>query len=288
MSLFNHAWKHIRRSPYQAFAAIATMTLMFIITGLFTVISFGSMILLNYFEQKPQIIVFFNDTKKEEDIKKLQDKLLNMDKVSTVKFVSKDEALAIYKEQFKKDPMLLEMVSADILPASIEVSAKKIEYLPELATTLKNEPDIIETVFPEDVVNLLMSWIGTIRKIGLGVVVFLAIVSLFTVFTVVSMKIALKKEEVEIIQLVGGSKGYVRGPFILEGIIYGIFGAIIGWGVNVIIILSSTPILSSVFTGIPLFPVTTIFYGALLGGMLILGTILGSLASFLALNRYLK
>jgi len=211
-----------------------------------------------------------------------------MDKVSTVKFVSKDEALAIYKEQFKKDPMLLEMVSADILPASIEVSAKKIEYLPELATTLKNEPDIIETVFPEDVVNLLMSWIGTIRKIGLGVVVFLAIVSLFTVFTVVSMKIALKKEEVEIIQLVGGSKGYVRGPFILEGIIYGIFGAIIGWGVNVIIILSSTPILSSVFTGIPLFPVSTIFYGALLGGMLILGTILGSLASFLALNRYLK
>ena len=130
MSLFNHAWKHIRRSPYQAFAAIATMTLMFIITGLFTVISFGSMILLNYFEQKPQIIVFFNDTKKEEDIKKLQDKLLNMDKVSTVKFVSKDEALAIYKEQFKKDPMLLEMVSADILPASIEVSAKKLNIYP--------------------------------------------------------------------------------------------------------------------------------------------------------------
>jgi cell division transport system permease protein len=288
MSLFTHAWTHIRRSPYQAFAAILTMTLMFIITGLFTVITIGSTVILNYFEKKPQIIVFFSDTKKEESIKALESKLKEMDKVASVKYVTKDEALAIYKEQFKKDPMLLEMVSADILPASIEVSATKIEYLKDLAETLKSEPDIIETVFPEDVVNLLTSWVGTIRKIGLVLVLVLGLVSLFTVFTVISMKIALKKEEIEIIQLVGGGKAYIRGPFIMEGIIYGLIGASVGWLINLTLLLSSTPFLSTIFAGIPLFPIPIIFYLFLFLGMIILGTALGMIASFLSINRYLK
>ena len=288
MGTLSNTWRHIRRTPYQAFAATSIMTLTFLVAGLFFLLSVGSTVVLHFFEQKPQIIVFFKDTKKEADIQVLETKLKNMDKVATVKYVTKHEALDIYKEQFKNDPLLLEMVSEEILPASIEVSAVKIEYLPELAQTLKKESDISEIVFPEDVVHLLSSWTSSIRTAGIVIVVFLGIVSFFTVITVISMKIALKKEEIEILQLVGATNSYIRRPFSTEGIFYGLMGATIGAIVNIGALVYLTPTLQSLLVGIPLFPIPIFFYGAFLAGMLGLGVILGGLASILAANRYLR
>lgn len=287
MDTFSNTWRHIRRSPYQAFAAISIMSLTFIVSGMFFLINFGSSIVLKSFEQKPKIIVFFKDTKNEIDIKALEEKLKLVDKVASVKYVSKDEALVFYKEEFKNDPLLLEMVSADILPASIEVSAIKIEYLPELAEMLKAEPEIQEIVYQEDVVNLLVSWTNTFRTMGLVLILFLGFVSLFTVVTVIGMKIALRKEEIEILQLVGGSHWYIRFPFLVEGIIYGILGALVGWMTNTIILKYAEPFLSAVFFGIPLFPIPSLFFIYFLLGMLSAGWFLGVLASLLAINRYL-
>ncbi len=198
MSTGKNTWKHIRRSPYQAFAAISVMTLTFLVSGMFILLSVGSTLILKQFEQKPQITVFFTDNKKEADIKALADKLKQNDKVASVKYVSKDEALTIYKQQFKKDPLLLEMVSSDILPASLEVSATKIEYLSNLASVLKKESDIEEVVFQQEVVDLLVAWTRTIRTIGIVLVVFLSVVTILTIITVISMKIALKRKEIEI------------------------------------------------------------------------------------------
>ncbi|HCS79177.1 TPA: hypothetical protein DIV55_05570 [Patescibacteria group bacterium] len=288
MSIRRNTWKHIRRSPYQAFAAISVMTLTFLVGGLFVLLSIGSSVVLNYFEQKPQITVFFTDEKSEEDITALEDTLKNNEKVAAVKYISKDEALEIYKQQFQKDPLLLEMVSADILPASLEVSAEKIEYLRELADSLKSESGIEEVVYQQEVVDLLLAWTNTIRTLGILLVVFLGFVTLFTIITVISMKIALKRKEIEILQLVGASPWYIRGPFILEGALYGMIGALIGWAGNVGLLIYSSQFLQTLFVGIPLFPVPNLFYAAFLGALLSVGMLLGVFASSLALLRYLR
>lgn len=288
MGVLSNAWRHIRRSPYQAFAAVSIMTLTFLVSGLFFILSVGSTVILRYFEQKPQIIVFFKDTKKEVDIKTLADRLKTMEKIASIKYVSKEEALDIYKEQFKKDPLLLEMVSAEILPASIEVSAIEIEYLPEIVNELRQESDIQEIVFPEDVVDLLVSWTTVFRSIGIGLVIFVGLVSLFNVMTVIGMKIALKREEIEILQLVGATHWYIRLPFIYEGIIYGIFGAMMSWLTIVGLLIYGTPSLTTLFEGIPLFPIPQLFYLFFLVFMVVAGCMLGILASTLAINRYLK
>lgn len=287
MGVLSISWRHIRRSPYQAFAAISIMALTFIVGGLFAFISAGSTRVLDYFEQKPQIIVFFKDTKTDEDIQSLAAKLKSQDKVAAVKFVSKEDALSIYKEQFKNDPLLLEMVSAEILPASIEVSAIKIEYLPELAQTFKNESDVEEIVFQEEVVKRLITWTGTTRKIGLVMVVFLILVSFFTVITVVGMKIALKREEIEILQLVGASTWYIRLPFLFEGAVYGFVGAILGTLLNIGITVYNASFINS-FVGFTLLPFPQIFYLVFIIGMALGGVILGLLASSLAVNRYIR
>lgn len=288
MGTLTNTWRHIRRSPYQAFAAISIMMLTFIVGGMFFLLSIGSTFVLSHFEQKPQIIVFFQDTKEEPDIIALKERLEGEERIAAVKYVSKEEALALYNEQFKNDPLLLEMVSADILPASIEVSATRIEYLNELAQSLKNESDVQEIVFPEDVVNLLVVWTTTIRTIGLGLVVFLGVVSLFTVITVISMKIALKKEEIEILSLVGASSGYIRSPFIWEGVFYGSIGAFIGFVMNILVLFAVAPTLATMFSGIPIFPIPMLFYVVFLAGMLIIGGILGMIASSIAIGRYLR
>jgi len=288
MSIRRNTWKHIRRSPYQAFAAISVMTLTFLVGGLFVLLSIGSSVVLNYFEQKPQITVFFTDEKSEAEITTLENTLKNNEKVAAVKYISKDEALEIYKQQFQKDPLLLEMVSADILPASLEVSAEKIEYLRELADSLKAESGIEEVVYQQEVVDLLLAWTNTIRTFGIALVVFLGFVTLFTIITVISMKIALKRKEIEILQLVGASPWYIRGPFILEGALYGMIGALIGWAVNVALLIYSSQFLQTLFVGIPLFPVPNLFYVAFLGTLLSVGMLLGIFASSLALLRYLR
>ncbi len=285
--ILKNTWQHIRRSPYQAFAAISIMLLTFLVSGLFVLLSIGSSIVLSHFEQKPQVTVFFTDNKKEAEIKELSEKLKKDEHVASVKFISKDDALQLYKAQFQKDPLLLEMVSADILPASLEISAEKIEYLKDIAASVKGEKDVEEVVYQQEVVDLLVAWTKSIRTIGIVAIVFLGVVSLFTVVTVVSMKIALKKKEVEILQLVGSTSWYIRGPFLIEGGFYGLIGSFFGWLANIGLIAYATPFLQSLFSGIPLFPIPLWFYGAFFAGMLGVGVILGSFASFLALLRYL-
>lgn len=286
--MISNTWKHIRRSPYQAFAAVSIMILTILVSGIFLLLTVGSAVVLSYFEQKPQIVVFFKDAKKEADIKKLVAKLSDSDKVANVKYISKEEALTIYTDQFKSDPLLLEMVSADILPASIEVSAVKIEYLSDLARNLKNESDIEEIVYQEDVVNLLLSWTSAFRQIGLILVLFLSFVALLTVVTVISMKIALRREEIEILQLIGATAWYIRLPFLMEGMFYGLLGATIATSINIGTVIYATPFLQQLLTGIPVFPIPHWSFGVFILGNLTTGIILGLFASMLAVNRYIR
>src|SRR3989304_5399248 len=114
MQAISDAWKHIRRSPYHSTAAVLTMFLTMLLAGLFFLTTVGSSLILGYFESKPQITVFFSDGATTAQADALQKTLEDTGKVSSVKYVSKDEALVIYQEQNKNDPLLLEMVTADI------------------------------------------------------------------------------------------------------------------------------------------------------------------------------
>lgn len=287
MRVHKTTWQHIRRSPYQALAAILIMMLTLTVSGLFVLISIASSIILHHFEQKPQVTVFFTDAKKEADIQKLSDDLKKDSRVVGVTYISKEKALEIYKQEFQKDPLLLEMVSADILPASLEVSAQKIEYLKDLAANLRKEPDVEDVVYQQEVVDRLLAWLSIIRTVGVIVVAFLGLVSVFTIITVLSLKITLKRKEVEILQLVGASGWYIRGPFILEGGFYGFLGGLLGWVTNVGLLIYAAPFLSTLFTGVPLFPIPPWFYLLFLAGMAGGGVVLGVFASSLALLRYL-
>ncbi|MGB9911269.1 MAG: cell division protein FtsX [Microgenomates group bacterium] len=281
-------WKHIRRSPYQALAAIGIMTLTFFISTLLFLSAVGSQKILQFFETRPQVTAFFKDEATEGQINELKSRLLATGKIKEIKYVSKEEALKIYQEQNKNDPLLLEMVTANILPASLEVSTTDISYLGEVAKILKESIFVEEVVYQEDIVKSLKNWTDNLRKIGIGMISFLSLVSFLVILVIIGMKVALRKKEVEILQLLGATKGYIYFPFILEGIFYGVLGGILGWGLAFLLLLYSTPFLKEFLEGISLLPVSVIFMLMVLGGELTLGVLIGCLGSWLAVRKYLK
>lgn len=288
MNSIGSAWRNIRRSPYQAIAAIFIMVLTFLSISFFAFVVFSSTRVINYFESKPQVTAFFKDEAKQSEIDSLKSQLIATGKVADAKFVSKQEALKIYKEQNRNDPLLLDLVTADILPSSLEISTHKIEDLVTISDALKTSSIVQEVVFQKDVVSTLTSWTNALRRIGLVFIVILSIVSIFIMMTIVGIKISQKREDIEIMRLVGASSWYVRWPFLLEGILYGVIGAVIGWLISAAVLFWASPFLSSFLRGIPVFPISPIYYLSLLGIELAIAVLLGIISSSLAVLRYLR
>lgn len=282
------AWKNIRRSPYQALAAILIMTLTFLAISFFIFLLVGSSQIINYFESKPQVTAFFKNEAKQSDINALENKLSDTGKVSSVNFVSKEEALKIYKEQNKNDPLLLDLVTADVLPASFEISAVRIEDLGSISDMLKKSPIVSDVIYQKDVVSTLTSWTNAIRKIGISLIVLLSLVSVFIMATIIGIKISQKKEDIEIMRLIGATPWYIRWPFISEGAFYGTVGAVIGWIMATGALLYATPFLESFLKGIPVLPVSFVNLLMLLALELVFAVFLGVISSFIAVFRYLK
>lgn len=288
MGKLNTTWSHIRRSPYQSLAAITIMLFTFFTASIFILIGVGGTKIIDYFESRPQITAFFKDEATQDQINVISQSIQDTGKVSSTRFVSKEEALKIYQEQNKNDPLLLELVTADVLPSSLEVSANNPKDLDFLAGTLKSQDAVSEVVFQKDIVDTLVSWTSAIRRIGVVLFAILATISILIIITVVGMKISVRREEIEIMRLVGASSWYVRLPFIYEGALYGVIGAILAWILSYILLFLTTPFIQSFLFGVPVLPISPLLMLSILGIELLSAIILGVFASFIAVLRYLK
>ena len=283
-----YAKRNIRRTPFQAIAAVMVMFLTFLALLTFIILAIGSQKVLRYFESKPQVIVFFKEGTTDEDISAIENALKQESRVTKTKYVSKEEALQIYREKNKKDPALLELVTANILPASLEISTQTPEDLAPIAEILKREPVVSEVIVPEDVVQTLTSLTRIIRIVGLAVVSFLMIFATLVTIMIIGFKIRLRRGEIEIMRLLGASPSFIRNPFIFEGMFYGISGAVLAWLISYSLLWYFTPFLQGYLGEVKLLPVDPLFMLALLAASLLVACFVGGLGSFGAVRRYLK
>lgn len=280
--------KHLRRTPFQALAATSVLTITFFLIAVFSLVTTGSEVIIRHFESRPQVTAFFKDDAPQTAVSDLQSGINKIEGVTSTQYISKNKALELYREQNKKDPLLLEMVTADILPASLEVRASSPAVLSQIADIMKNNAIVEETVYQKDIVDNLIRWTGAIRFGGLALVFFLLSSSVLMVMVTISMKVASHKTEMEIIGLLGGSKGHIVAPFLLEGVFYGVVGGFIGWGLACIALLYATPLILGFMGAIPLLPVPIWIMLLLLSGQLLLGVSIGFFSSTLAARRFLK
>jgi cell division transport system permease protein len=289
MTSLRTAWHHIRRSPFQSLTAILVMTISFFSLNSFVVISAGMSSVLKYFETKPEITIFLKDGLDKSSVENLQKELSNYPDIREIKFISKEKALGIYKEQNKNNPMLTEMVTASILPASFEVSVSDPKILEQIAQNFTAKKDQIdEIIYQKDIIKSLMTWTDFIRKTGLSVVSISSLVTFLIIFVIIGMKITNRKNEIGISRLLGASNFYVKKPFLIEGLIYGVGGSLIGTLSCFLLVLYFSGQINSFFNPISFIPSDLSFYSTLLLFSVILGSLIGYLASFVGVKRYIR
>lgn len=281
--------KNIRRAPYQALAATMIMFLTFLVLSSFLILAVGFGRILQFYEGKPQAIAFFKDGTTNEDLQIIQNILTQTGKVTKFKYVSKEEALQIYRDRNKNNPMLLELVTASILPASLEISTQSPQDLSIISETIKKEPVIEEVVFPEDVVKSLTQATQLVRNGGVAIVGFLLIFSILVIVMIIGFKIRLKKDEIETMRLLGASTWFIRIPYLFEGMVYAVSGAVLGWVLSFSLLWYFEPLLKNNLGEVAdtIFPVSPIFLGELLTFEIFIAIFVGGLGSFIAVRRYL-
>ena len=289
MSLIDRTWKNLRRSPYQSLAAIIIMIVTFLITSAFILRAVISQRAITSLAKQPKLLIFFQqDITSEDQIKDMEDGLKATGYTTDIKFVTKEEANAIYQELNKDDPLLLELVTPDILPASVEVSLSDSRYLSEVVKTVKDDQRIFDIASPEEVVKNLISITGTIRIFGTILILVLILESILVIIMITAMRIAIRREEIQIMSLVGASSWYIRKPYLAEGAIYGFIGAAISVIVIYALLFSFTPALARYFAGAQIFPIPIWQLAIIAIFQIILGVGVGTLGSFLAVLRYLR
>lgn len=295
----NEIWTSIRRTPYQSLASFLILFFtLFLSLFFFNLTSFFNGI-LNYVETRPQVTVYFQNQTAENDVFKIRDSMVASGKVQSVKYISKQEALGIYRELNKNNPLLLEMVTADILPASLEVYAKQPEYLAEIAEYLNKQPGVDEVIFQKDIVNKLLALTNTMRRLSFFIMVFLLLISFIVLMTTTAFKIALKKDEIELLRLLGASTSYIRRPFLVEGMAYGLTSGTLAFVLFYLVILYFYNPLSSYLRGIPklsfynlgslnlyVWPPSTAFVVASYVVVVLFGMVIGVVGNYFSTSKY--
>ncbi|MBI4037651.1 hypothetical protein HY382_01230 [Candidatus Curtissbacteria bacterium] len=288
MKQIKKTFRLLRRSPYQALAAALAMSLTFFVSSVFVVLIIGGQMVLNYIERRPQVIVFFKDDVNDTQINEIINEVDSTNLSSGVKYVSKEEALAIYRERNKDDPLLLESVTADFLPASIDISVKKAQDINGIAQIVKDRPEVDKVITPENLVNQLVKWTSTLRLGGIVFVTTLLSVSFLIVIMVIGMRIAIRREEISIMSLVGATKWYIAKPFFIEGALYGIIGSSIAVFLVYGALLFYSPNIQEFLGPIQVFPIDPRFFLYLWAGEGLVAAAVGIIGAGIALARYLR
>lgn len=288
MTKLQDALVAIRRSPYQSVLALLVITVTFFVGYVFSLFVLGTDTVLNFFETRPQVIAFFEIETANNEVDQAAETMRSKSYVTEVNIVSKEQALEFYKQDHKDNPLLLELVTADILPASIEVSGKDVTSLSLIQEDLTELKGVDDVVYQKDIIENIQQWTTAVRSGGLIVTSILGLVSFLVIVTLMSMKISAKRNAISVMKIIGATNWYISGPFVMEGALYGVMGSLLGWGIMYGILLYATPWLQSFLGVIVSFPLPVTFFAYQLGIGTLVAVMLGAGASLMTARRMMK
>jgi cell division transport system permease protein len=241
------ALQGIRRNALMSLAAIATMALMLLLLAGFWLLQAGLSAGVAYVEEKVEIVADLRDVPGSEAVLVVQAQALAvevaaMPEVGDVRYVSKDEALARFQARLRERGQvdLTGYLDRNPLPASLEVSLVDPRDYQAVVDLLASHDEVVEEVVEvQQLVDRLTSVTDVLRTGGLVVLVVVGFVVLFIIVNTIRLAVVARREEIEIMRLVGASDAFIRWPFIFEGAFVGLLGA----GVTILILaLAAGPV----------------------------------------------
>ena len=290
------------RNASLAIAAMAVMVVTLTIV-LFSLITNATLTnTIDDIASKVDVSVFLKDSVTEAQGKELTAKIKQQSSVQSVEYLSKEQALAAYVKQNANNQALsaAATLSNNPIPATIHVKPKELKQLGELKNYLTSPANLaLQTEGSpsysgdrQKAIDNITKATEALRMIGFIAVIVFSVVSALIIFNTIQMAIFNRRDEIQIMRLLGASSSYIRGPFIVESVIYGVLSAVIS-----VLIINATFAASSGALQASSLGLLDINYASqyftdhflrFLGMQIAVGVLIGAVSSFIATRRYLK
>jgi cell division transport system permease protein len=294
--IFHFGFKNFWRNGWLSTATIAIMTLASI--GFLGLIIFGVIThaAASAIQDKIDISVYFNTNTSEDEILNIQQSLEGLSQVASVDYISQDQALATFQQNHANDPTVSQAINeldSNPLEASLNVKAKDPSQYGAINDYLSSSDlapyiDTISYAQNQDVINRLAAIVRDVSIGGWILTIFLALVAGLVMFNTIRLAIYSNREEIGVMRVVGASNSLVRGPFVVEGMIWGLIAALVSLIVFAPILYFVSPYLNEFIPGLDIFRYFYTHIVQLFFYELLFGVVVGGLSSFWAVRRYLK
>ncbi|MEX2033250.1 MAG: permease-like cell division protein FtsX [Candidatus Colwellbacteria bacterium] len=283
----------------QRLLSIATMVVILLALLVFQGLIISGVIAntaINSIQDKIDISIYFKSNASEDEMLRVKSNLEQMVEVSAVEYVSRDKALEAFRQRHKSDETISRAVEAlkdNPLSASLNIKAKDPSKYSVIANYLNNNvpSELVENITYNQnqvVIDRLASIIEVSRQVGLLAALFLTIVAILVAFNTILLGIYSNRDEISVMRLVGASNIYVRGPFVVMGIIYGVITAIISIALAAPVIWFASPYVKLFIPAMDLREYFTSHFFLIFLYQLLFGIGIGVISSFIAIRRYLK
>ena len=312
--IFTHLKRIIRtgfvnfwRNGFLSFSAVVVITLSLSVFGALIFGSAFGRALINEVKNKVDINVYFNLDSQESDIFALRKTIEALPEVQKVEYVSREQALTDCKEKWKDNGFImqgLEEIGSNPFPAVLNIKAKEPSQYAGIASFLEgknssqNGADIVDKINYNQnklIIERLGRIIPAVEKSGAIIAILFVIVAIVMVFNTIRLIIFTAREEISVMKLVGASNFYIRGPFVVSGIMYGIFSAIFTLLVLGGFAYYSDSMLVKFAGSQNISDLSNVFlsyfvqnFGQIFGIIMGAGIILGAISSYMAVRRYLR
>jgi len=251
---------------------------------------------LNVLRDKIDISVYFQTDTPEDEILKVKRSVESLAEVKAVEYISRDKALALFQERHKNDEVIIQAItilSENPLSASLNIKAKNPQDYSAISAYLNNadlDKLVDKVTYNQNqlVINRLATIVDTVQGTGLGLTIILSVISVLVTLNTIILTIYSTRDEIGVMRLVGASNKFIRGPYLIQGILYGLVAAVLSLALMAPLIFVASPYIKVLM---PEMNLVNYFYGnllVLLGYQALFGTVLGSFSSAIAVGKYLK
>ena len=288
-------WRHIRdavkslfRNGWSTFGAISAVSMVLLLVGIFVSLLFNMNKIATDVEQDVNVRVYIDLAADETKTEELKAAIQALDAVDTVKFRSKDEELDDITKSVAQEFELFKNDSNPLRNA-FDVSTKNPNQTKEVAKTIEKMDYVARVNYGGARADTLFKVISTSRNVGIGVIAVLLIIALFLISNTIRATIHARRTEIEIMQLVGATKAYIRWPFFLEGGFIGLIGSIVPiavlWGLYLWVYKGGSDFFAG--SNFSLLAPNPFLYRLSLA-MAGVGVLIGSFGSIFSMRRFLK
>ena len=281
------AFRNIRRSFLMSVVAIGIVTVSLFIFGMFLLFVVNLSNIVAEMGSRLDLVAYVDKELTLEEASVIQVKIQAVSGVIKVEYISKDEAWKNFRQDFSEKLDLSEVVRDNPLPNSFAVEVRTPEILPKVAKELANFSEINELRYSAKLIKQIQILIAAVRIGGIVLVLLLFMATLLIVVNTIRLTVLARETDIYIMRLVGATDSFVRWPFVIEGVLIGILGAVMG---TLILKSSNDAVVSRIQAALPFLPIVrdpgvlNIIYTA----VLITGVMLGMLGGYISISRMLK